>query len=158
MNKISERHKEIQSFIKKYLEKVNLGTVQQNNEVEKVLNYTSNDIKKLDPEDCIEAAILLNRTATYIQIKINTLSAEINWATKVIERLIADKVHEYGGQYSPMQYRKELAIKDNDITEKLNQAVVIAQLELDSLQYLPAQLNKLSNSYEKAAYNKQNQK
>lgn len=156
--KISERQSQIKSFLEKYPEKLGIGRIQPNNEVEKILNYTQLDVRKLDPGDCGEAAILLSRSAVYIQLKINEMTAEIKWANKVIDRLIAEKVHEYGSQYSPFSYRREMAIKDNDVAESLYKGVVNAELELDSMSFLPAQLSNLARSYEKMSYIKGNQK
>lgn len=144
---IDEKRNKIQELLKKYPEKVGIGILRPINEVNQFLTMSINEQKQMNAEECGEASVVLNREATYVQLQINVMQAELNWCHEYIEYLICKKVAKYGDKYTPFEYRRRMAIIDNDIASKLQEVITQIQLRLKSLEYMPNQLRAMAASF-----------
>ena len=109
-------------------------------------------------EECGEAAVVLNQASTYVQLETNRIRADINWCNKYIDWLIARKITEYGSKYTPFDYRRMLASRDNDVAKELHGIVTNAELKLASLEYMPNQLRATAASFSDLQQTKRNQR
>ena len=155
---IDERHARILRLLDEYSIKLGLGRLQATNEVEKYLNLSQADIRRLTPEECGEAAYLLNRAALYVQNEINKAQADINWCQTYIDFLIAKSIESVGGQYMPHDCKKTLAIRQNDVAMKLQEIITSAKLRLDAMSFIPNHLRALAGTFEKIQYDRRTKK
>lgn len=158
VDKINEKHEKIQKLVNQYLNKVGIGNITSKNEVEKFLNITQNEIRHMSDQDCGEAAIILNQEATYLQLEINKMQSDINWCNEYINFLIAHYIESCGGKFLPYEYRRTIAIKQNDIAKQLQEIVNNVKIRLDSVLYIPNYLQELSKSFEYLQNTKKNQR
>jgi hypothetical protein len=122
-----------------------VGDVSPNNEVVHYLDMGIDELKVLDPERCCEIAYQIGRQATYIQRELNKCNAKLNWAKTALNFVLAKSLNNYGGQYTPHEQRRSLAILDNSYAIKLNVLITDLQLKIDTLSFMPAQLQKQSD-------------
>lgn len=157
-SQLNEKRIKIERLLKEYAIKVGLGVVQPTNEVEKYINLSTPELRKMSAEECGEAAYIIGRAMTYLQLETNKIQADINWANQYLTWLIAPHVMNVGTQYTPMEYRKVLAIKNNDVAMKLQTIIVEAQLRIDSMAFMSTQLRVIATALESLQQTKRNQK
>jgi len=155
---VEEKHGRIQMLIKRYPSEVGLGLLRPANEVERFLTMTSTELRRLSAEECGEASIIINQEATYIQLQLNMIKADINWCNKYIEWLIARTITQYGTKYTPFEYRRLLASRDNDVAMKLHQIIANAEAKAECLAYIPNQLTAAAKSFSELQQTKRSQK
>jgi len=155
---IEEKHNRIEALLRRYPAKVGLGVLQPSNEVERFLTMQTTEIRRLNAEECGEAAVVLNQAATYIQLELNRMQADAAWCNQYIDWLIAQNITQYGTQYTPFEYRKVLAIKDHDIAMQLQQIVTQIQLRVQSMSYIPNQLRATAASFSDLQQTKRSQR
>lgn len=157
MDNLQEKHSKVQKLLNDYPNKVGLGGLVASNDVQKFLTVTQSEIRRMSAEECGEASVVLNQSATYIQLEINRIQADIDWCEQYIHFLISESIANCGSQYTPFEYRKEIAIKQNDVATKLKSIVVQAQLRLQTLSYMPNQLRATSLSFSNLQQTKRQQ-
>ena len=155
---IDERYQQLQLLLKNYPSKIGLGVLQPINDTERYLTMSEQERRRMTAEECGNAAITLNQAATYIQLETNKMQAEIRWCDRYIDWLIASKITEAGSKYTPFEYRRILAIRNNDVATKLQQIMANIQLRIDSLSYIPTQLRATAASYSDLQQTKRSQK
>jgi hypothetical protein len=110
-----------------------------NEEVVEYMDMGIEELRKLSPESCGEAAFVLAKEATFIQKEINKHKTRLTWANFHIDRTIADKLGQYDNSMSWNQ-KRTLAIRGNDYANKLHILSARAQYCIDRLSYFPGQL------------------
>lgn len=158
LDALDKRHAAILQLLQSYPEQIKLGVLQPDNETEKLLNLTRADLRRMTAEDCGEAAFILNRMATYIQLQYNQIQADIEWCQQNIDAIISRSVDKYGSQYLPYEYRRNLAIMQDDVAKKLQGIIVQAKLRLTSLSFLATQIHAQARSLENLQQTKRAQK
>lgn len=153
---IDESLVKINELLITYSKTIGIGTLLASNEVERYLNISSDELRKLTPSECGEASVLINRAATFIQIQYNKEKAVLTWCNDKLNRIIASEIDGVGTQYTPYTYRKELVIKNNDAALKLAQIIAGIKLRMDYMEFLPSQLNHHAKSFETLIYTKRN--
>ena len=116
------------------------------------------EIRRMNAEECGEAAVIINQSATYIQLQLNIVNADVNWCNKYIDWLVASTIAQYGGKYTPFEYRRLLASKDNDVAMKLHKIVSDAELQAQCLEYMPNQLRATAKSFSDLQQTKRSQR
>ena len=101
----------------------------------------------LNQIDCAEASLLINEAAIFVQSETNRYQAKAKWAEECITRLIASKVSHYGTKYTPFDYRRQMAIKDNEAAQALEKVRVNCQLCVDEMAFVPTQMRNIAASY-----------
>ncbi len=157
-SKVDEKREKAQNLVKKYSESVGLGVLRPINEVNRFLTATVHDIRRMSAEECGEAAVILSQEATYVQLQCNQLQADVNWCEQYVNFLVANTVMNCGGQYTPFEVRKTIAIKNDDVAMKIQAAIVNARLRLDTLSYMPNQLRATASSFADLQQTKRTQK
>lgn len=95
----NDRLKEYEEILDKYTSGVGLNYVLYNQEVERVLLLTYDQIQKLDSKGCDEYAYLLAQYSLIITKEINRNRARLMWAQKQLDLLVASQASRYtGGQ------------------------------------------------------------
>lgn len=153
-----EKHEKIQKLIEKYQSEIGVGILQPNNEINRFLSMTINEQRKMDAIECGEASVVLNQAAVYVQLEINKTQADINWCNKYINFLIADNIANAGNKFTPFEYKRTIAIKNNDVATQLESVVNAASLRIDSLQYIPNHLKAAASAFSELQQTKKNQR
>jgi hypothetical protein len=143
-----ERRQKMLRLAEDYSLKLGLGKLQPTNDVEKYLNLTQPELRRMTAEDCGEAAYFISRAMTYIQLETNKVQADINWCEQYMHWLIASVIHTVGGQYTPFEYKRLLAIKQNDVAMELQKIIVAGKVRLDTMAFVTTQLRGLLTTFE----------
>jgi hypothetical protein len=155
---IDERYADIQQLIKRYPDKIGLGALRPINETNRYLTMSAHEQRKLSAEECGEAAVVLNQAATYIQLEINQMKADIKWCEKYIDWLIASSITNTGSKYTPFEYRKVLAIRQNDVAMKFYKIITDIEIRVDWLAYMPTQIKGTAASFADLQQTKRSQR
>ena len=97
-----ERLAKLDSVLDEYESSLGLPSFNDNfhdDTAKKYLQLTRNQIEKLTPDQCSEAALLLSSLAFHIQRSYNREIARINWADKILKSTIAGKEQSYRGSW-----------------------------------------------------------
>ena len=144
---LNERRARVERLIAEYCEKVSLGKLQPVNEVEPYLNASPSLLKNMTPEDCGIAAVVLARAASYIQLEINRTQADINWCEKYITYLISSAILNMQHVYATQEYKRCVAIQNNDVAKELDTIINAARIKLDTLMFLPSYLKEEAQTF-----------
>lgn len=144
---VSEKTKEIEEILQAFSTRVSLRDIVVSNDVSIYLNKSKKDIEKMGYVECAEVAVLLNEAATFTQLQLNREQGRCRWAEESIAKLIASRISQYGDKYTPFDYRKIMAIKDNEAAVSLEKIRVNSQLCVDSMLYIPTQMRSVATSY-----------
>lgn len=143
---ITERHEKIVALAKEYPESLGLR-IQIPSDAQEYLDASTATRRKMDAEECGNAAIVLAQLATYIQLETNRMQADMNWCDNAIDFLVANIIHTCGNKYTPFPYKRKIAIKNNDVAKKLSVIISNIQVRTDSLNYLPSHLKAVASAY-----------
>jgi hypothetical protein len=146
-----------QYTVESYYKKMGIDIGRNPNDTQKYLNLSQEELKKLSPDECSEAAILLANESFFLQREISRLKALIGWATTSIDYMISEAVKDCTG-YLTGDQKRVLCIRYNEKARECQAFIVNAQLQLDSISYLPGQLHSVSNNYVEMAKTKRNLK
>jgi hypothetical protein len=113
------------------------------NELNKYLFMSRDELEKLTPEDCASSSYRLAQFAFHIQRSINRELARYNWAEENIKETIADELNNYKG-YGYLEKASQ-AIKHNDKANALNKIKKYAKQRSDRLQYIANNIKNLSD-------------
>jgi hypothetical protein len=112
--------------------------IRVNNEAENYLNMDANQLRKLNADECGEAATILSLYAVHLQKVFNDQLARVNWANAQISKAIYKEVQQQSG-YSAEE-RKLKVVYSNEYTRKLAEIRTIAQAVVDRLSYMTARI------------------
>ena len=103
------------------------------------LSMDRNQIEKLSPEDCAQAALILNELAFHVQRAYNREIARVKWSEDTSKEVVANEVGGYKG-YSYAE-RFQQAVKNNAHALSLNKIRKYAQQRADRLSFLASNMN-----------------
>jgi len=155
---ISDKLERIKKFLSDYNYKVGLGNLVTNNEVNRYIVMTQNEIKNLSALECGEASVLLCQEAVFIQNEINKHQAISSWCERSITKLIASTIDNVGNKYTPFEYRKELAIKQHEVASQLDMVMRQEKLRVDAMLFLTNSLRNLSYAFDQLQQTKRGMK
>ena len=142
-----ERLAKLDSVLDEYESSLGLPSFNDNfhdDTAKKYLQLTRNQIEKLTPDQCSEAALLLSSLAFHIQRSYNREIARINWADKILKSTIAGKEQSYRGAWDS-QFNQ--AIKEDGYASKISDIKRYAQQRADRLTYLSASIKGMSDIF-----------
>ena len=153
LSKAEEQMVQAESSLRKYLEKMNLESLQSSPEVCKYLNMNQEVLQKLSSQECLEGAHFLHIESAFIQKERNIQSGKISWANTTLNWIITKKLGDYD-RFLPYEAKKILAVQENSYAQSLYMMIVQLQRMLDSTNFLPNQLNVIANTLMEIAKNK----
>ena len=142
-----ERLAKLDSVLDEYESSLGLPSFNDNfhdDTAKKYLQLTRNQIEKLTPDQCSEAALLLSSLAFHIQRSYNREIARINWADKILKSTIAGKEQSYRGSWDS-QFNQ--AIKEDGYASKISDIKRYAQQRADRLTYLSSSIKSMSDIF-----------
>jgi len=114
------------------------------NTAKKYLQLSRDQIEKLTPEQCSEAALLLSSLAFHIQRNYNREVARINWADKTLKTTLAGREQSYKGSWES-QFNQ--AVKEDGYTRKISDIKRYAQQRADRLTYLSSSMKSMCDVF-----------
>ena len=108
------------------------------------LQLSRNEIEKLTPDQCAEAALLLASLSFHLQRSYNREIARVNWSTSLIKKTAAGREGQYSGSWESQHYQ---AVKGDGYTSKLDRVRVYAQQRADRLTYLSSSVKNISDIF-----------
>ena len=142
-----ERLAKLDSVLDEYESSLGLPSFNDNfhdDTAKKYLQLTRNQIEKLTPDQCSEAALLLSSLAFHIQRSYNREIARINWADKILKSTIAGKEQSYRGSWDS-QFNH--AIKEDGYASKISDIKRYAQQRADRLTYPSSSIKGMSDIF-----------
>lgn len=119
---------------------------------ERYLQATPDEIRKMSPEDCLEASIILSQYAWYIQRAWNEENTHINWAEAKLKRFAAEEGAKYKAPSA--EERRYLAIINNEYGDKLEKLRGASQAKADRINFLANRIDGVAKMYLEAQYTK----
>ena len=110
----------------------------------KYLQMSRNQIEKLTPDQCSEAALLLGSLSFHIQRSYNREVARINWADKTLKTCIAGREQAYKGSWES-QFNQ--AVKEDTYANKISSIKRYAQQRADRITYLSSSIKNISDIF-----------
>lgn len=108
------------------------------------LQLSRNEIEKLTPEQCSEAALLLASLSFHLQRSYNREIARVNWAASKLKRTVSGKEGQYSGSWDSQYYQ---AIKGDGYMCKLDNIRAYAQQRADRITYLSSSIKNISDIF-----------
>lgn len=143
----------VNQILEDYVSGIGVNLVIDGYDVSPYFNYSADEIKALDCEDCDTAAGVLLQKSIKLQLEINRHTRTKNWATESIKAYIVGQLSDFD-KFMPYDTRKELATQNNEYTQKLAQAIRTAQAHIDTLQYIPTSLKHQADFFTNLARSK----
>lgn len=112
-------------------------------ELNKYVTMSRDELEKLTPEDCAQIAYRLAQFAFHIQRTLNRETARYNWSDESTKETIASELNNYKG-YGFVEKSLQ-AIKNNDRASGLNNIKKYAKQRMDRLSYLANSVKNLSD-------------
>lgn len=108
------------------------------------LQLSRDQIEKLTPEQCSEAALLLASLSFHLQRSYNREVARINWADRTLKTCIAGREQSYKGSWES-QFNQ--AVKEDTYTSKISDIKRYAQQRADRTNYLSSSIKNISDIF-----------
>jgi len=136
---------ELDSILQEYESKTGIKNINPNIDAEKYLAMPTEILHKLTAEECGEASIILAQFGFYLQRSFNIETGRINWASSMIDRVLASEAKQYNAPSAAE--RRMLAIRNNEGAKKLENIRCNAQARADRLNYMSAKVESLSQRF-----------
>jgi len=144
VGKVEHDRQEIERVLDEYEQSLGIKDIEVSPEFDKIMNLTTENIRKASGEDCGEYAYILKQVAFNIQRAQNVESCRIKWAKNKIDRLVVESMQQFS-QYAKYDEKRLLAIKNNEYATKLYNIEVYASLRLERLQMMSRKIDDLAN-------------
>ena len=157
-NMIKNRTGEGGGYAKEQLDKIDsvldeyessLGLPKFNNDfhddtAKRYLQLSRDQIEKLTPEQCAEAALLLASLSFHIQRSYNREIARVNWADRTLKTTLAGREQAYKGSWES-QFNQ--AAKEDGYATKISDIKRYAQQRADRINYLSSSIKNISDIF-----------
>lgn len=141
-----EQITKINEILQKYAEGFGIHISVTSSDISPYFNYTSDQLKNLDEEECLIVAGLCLQKAAQIQVEINKHTRTKNWAEESMKHIIAPYIGQYD-QFTAYELKKTLAVQKNGYAQKLSQLIRATQVYIDTLQFIPSLLKNQSDFF-----------
>lgn len=108
------------------------------------LQLSRDQIEKLTPDQCAEAALLLASLSFHLQRSYNREIARVNWADQTLKTLVAGREQQYRGSWDSQFHQ---AINEDDHTRKIANIKRYAQQRADRVTYLSSSIKNISDIF-----------
>lgn len=136
-------YKIIDDMLEKYEKNTSEPSFYQIKEITTCLNYTKQELSKLNIEELADIQYMLGRYALYLQGILNNHNAVYEWCDSTSKIVVADQVGNYKG--ISYEERKLNALKENSYGYKLFRIKDMAKFKANKLMYMPERIRFLSS-------------
>tara|TARA_R110002020_G_scaffold278233_1_gene493675 strand:- start:410 stop:901 length:492 start_codon:yes stop_codon:yes gene_type:complete len=146
-NSPKERLEKLDEILDSY--EIELGIPQYRKEFyddssQQYLELSRDQIEKLTPDNCAEAALLLASLSFHLQRSYNRELARVNWADHILRSSLAGREQQYKGSWES-QFNQ--AVKEDTYATKVQQIKRYAQHRSDRLTYLASSVKNISDIF-----------
>ena len=146
-NTAKERLEKLDEILDSY--EIDLGIPKYTKEfydesTQQYLELSRDQIEKLTPENCAEAALLLASLSFHLQRSYNRELARVNWATQILKTTLSGREQQYKGSWES-QFNQ--AVKEDSYATKIEQIKRYAQHRADRLTYLAYSVKNISDIF-----------
>ena len=151
---VSETIKKVDELLKEYESRLGIKELEHKNAdlIEKYIQASPDEIRKMSPDDCIEAAIILSQYSWFMQRAYNQELTNVNWAEAKLKKLLATEGSKYRAPSA--DERRYLCIVDNEYAGKLEQLRGGSQARADRINFLSNRADAVAKMYVEAQYTK----
>jgi len=110
----------------------------------KYLRLSRNQIEKLTPDECAEAALLLASLSFHLQRAYNREVARVSWSSQVLKSTVAGREQSYKGSWES-QFNQ--AVEEDGYTRKVRSIQRYAQQRADRLTYLASSVKNMADVF-----------
>lgn len=145
---VDERILNLDKMLDEYTSKLGMSFLKNDNAAEAILNYTQNDLKTLNEEECAENAYIIIRYSGYIQKENNRLQARIKWLERCIQLETANTIRTYGDKFTSFQERLLLAHNDktNEYMCKLQDLLMHCEIRKEELSFISSKVSAMADT------------
>ena len=146
-NPVKERLEKLDSILDSYESELGIPPYKKefyDDSIQQYLQLSRNQIEKLTPEHCAEAALLLASLSFHLQRSYNREIARVNWADHILRSSLAGREQQYKGSWES-QFNQ--AIKEDTYATKVQQIKRYAQQRGDRLTYLASSIKNISDIF-----------
>lgn len=145
---VSSSWEKINTAVQQYLDSIGVNKIKYNNEVEQILSYTLDELKKLTPLELEESAYVLAQYALFIQKEFNTHYAKHEWARRNLDNYIGTRAKEYGDKFTKFEEKRGAIIKDSPVAGALDKMIKEASIRVNSLEQISVRINAIARILE----------
>jgi hypothetical protein len=156
---MSERQtliEKLDSALDGFEQKVGLPDYEPDNEVHRYLNMKRNELEKLTPDECGEAAFLLRKFAFHLQRAYGRETARVKFLDRQIRKTVASEVSQYRAPSA--DERRDLAIKGNEHARELARHRDFHEAKMDRLAFLSNCVGQMAGSLDELQATKRRQR
>lgn len=155
---VADSIEETNVLLAAYEEEVGLPPQKLTVGADRYMQLTQQELRRLPPSECDEAAYLLSCVAIHVQREINKYKGRVADCQMKLDFMVASEVDNHGTQYTPHAQRKILAINENPIAKELQAEIYRSHQRLQCLEYIPSQLHFMANTLRGLAESKRREK
>lgn len=109
--------------------------IYDSDQVSKYFSMNIEQLNKLSPVECAEAAYILAQYSFYFQRMYNRESAKHRWAQDQLSKVVCDKMNDYD-KYAKYDHKIELIAKENAVVEKLQSIISYTAQMMERMNFL----------------------
>jgi hypothetical protein len=116
-----------------WIEDRNVDLAEPNEEIEAIMSLKADELRNLDTQKALSFSFVLFAHAEYLQTLHNKEKTVVSFCNDSIWFIVADKLENYGGQYSKWEARYYSAIKENPLASELNRLKLASEARINRL-------------------------
>jgi hypothetical protein len=151
---LKEQMDQLDTILNQYEQSLGL-VIKQDSNIEKYINLGLDEIRKMPTVELAEVSYILSKYSMYIQKQHNIEMVRMNWAEHRIKKIISKELTQY--KYSSYDERKQLAIANNEVAQKLDDIRNYAKARSDRISFISSKLNEMSRSLNELQKARRNQ-
>ena len=128
----------------------------ESTEVMQYLKVNRDVLRKMSPEECGEAAYLLQQESIYLQLLLNELRTKMDWAKYNVDRIVAQEIRQFD-RWTPNEYKRHLVIQSNTAAQQYQRMFNKAERLFTRLNFIPTQLKSQAETLLRYASTKERQ-
>ena len=117
--KTPENVQEFLNRMKDWIELNNIEPIKKNEDVERLLSLSYDEIKHINKDEALAGAYILFGYAHYVQNVLNREKAVLDWSESSVYYIVSDKLNNYGDGYTKWEQKYYSAVKENPLAREI---------------------------------------
>lgn len=149
-NKIKGIHEQIDALEKIY----GLHSIVYDREIDKLLNYTWNDLENFTPNECVQYCYILNQYILSLKLSINRYKSLKLFCLNALNLVFSSDWENCKLPFNPVEITKYSIIKGNEYAKVLNQYIQEYDINIQTFDGIVDSVNKISDTFKNMSYTK----
>lgn len=149
-NKIKGIHEQIDALEKIY----GLHSIVYDPEIDKLLNYTWNELEAFTPNECAQCCYILNQYILSLKLSINRYKSLKLFCLNALNLVFSAEYTEYKVDFSSVEITKYSIINGNEYAKILNQYIQEYDINIQTFDGIVDSVNKISDTFKNMSYTK----